>query len=873
MESNWENLDAFVGERPLRRRLLLAPSRSVGRRLLAQCARRGVLVVGVEAHSLFTLALELCGGEKLRFLTRLQTEEEVAWLLSRTEDPLLARPAFRTPGAAGAVWRLLEELELHCCEPVPTEDQPLLRSLLSFGATLRKELAERGLLTRPALYRLALEKLEWGEIGAPAQQYARLSTVELTPLEEQLWQRLTGGAAEVIPVPERDVVPLAEGLKGRCRFVRCRGRENELRWLFADLARRGEPLDRSVVAVTGPDYGLSLWREGLRLGVPVAVDGGIPLRHSALFGLLEGLSDWRESGYEAERFLPLLSCAGFQVAGKGRLQKELRRRKICWQKERYALVWAPQEGDTEELTALRRDWEDLFARLFAALEPGAGQKEALRTLLLERWQTTSRESAAAGLHTRSLLEQLEPQPERSILEELLRVVGDSRYLTGSPGGNILYCGSLEQCPTAGTGTLYVLGLDQSSLEERPAYSPFLSREERRALGLPERTGTSPWAALERLLSGWEGEVVLIRPDFTVAELQEQPPAPFYEELLALCGGTEEFFGFPDMPPLPTAAAPAPVPTSGDSPEEAEVVEEPEEQDTVTFPNLRVWVERHVFSATALERALECPYRFYLEYVLNLRQPQPVRRPLERWLEPGPFGTLVHQVLEDYFGAMKDGKTSDPRALLEERAAELRTTEPPAPPERMAADAERAWLYIERAIGDFDPAHRVAGTEYAFGQEDGGLPIQIGKYTIHIQGSIDRLDRLPDGTYAVVDYKTGDSKKYRDHPQRYVQPLLYTLAAQALLREGARVSQAGYLFLKSEEDRALVYPQTEESLRDGVNKLEALLDWLCAPEGCRTKHPCFTWDGTALEPGSDKERADHRACGTFCPYRELCGEEG
>lgn len=869
MESNWENLDAFVGGRPLRRRLLLAPSRSVGRRLLAQCARRGVLVVGVEAHSLFTLALELCGGEKLRFLTRLQTEEEVARLLSRTEDPLLARPAFRTPGAAGAVWRLLEELELCCCEPVPTEDQPLLRSLLSFGAALRNELAERGLLTRPALYRLALEKLERGEIGAPAQQYARLSTVELTPLEEQLWQRLTGGAADVIPVPEQDVGALAEGLKGRCRFVRCRGRENELRWLFADLARRGEPLDRSVVAVTGPDYGLSLWREGLRLEVPVAVDGGIPLRHSVLFGLLEGLSDWRESGYEAERFLPLLSCAGFRVAGKGRLQKELRRRKVCWQQERYALVWAPQEDDTEELTALRQDWEDLFARLFAALDPGAGQKEALRTLLLERWKTTSRESAAAGLHTRSLLEQLEPQPEHSILEELLRVVGDSRYLTGSPGGNVLYCGSLEQCPTAGTGTLYVLGLEQYSLEERPVRSPLLSPEERRALGLPERAGISPRSALERLLSGWTGDVVLTRPDFTVAELQEQPAAPFYEELLALCGAAEEPFGFPDMPTLPIPSALAQSPVGADTPEEAEVVAEPEETGEESFPDLRAWVERQVFSATALERALECPYRFYLEYVLDLRQLQPVSRPLERWLESGTFGTLVHQVLEDYFGAVKDGKTPDPRALLEERVAELRVSEPPAPPERMAADVERAWLYIERAIGDFDPARRVVGTEYAFGKEGGGLPLQVGKYTIHIQGSIDRLDQLPDGTYAVVDYKTGESKKYRDHPQRYVQPLLYTLAAQALLGEGARVSQAGYLFLKSEEDRALVYPQTEESLRDGVNKLEALLDWLCAPEGCWAKNPCFIWDGTKLTPGSEKEQEDHKACGTFCPYRAFC----
>lgn len=870
MDAFWTQLEQWLQTGPLRRRVMVTPSRSMGRRLLMQYARRGHTVVGVEAHSMFTLAMDLCsgamaGGDGLRFLSRLETEELVARLLGDS-DLVQRHPALGSLGGAKAVWRLLEELELYGIPMEPREGQDLWNGLTAFGQRLRQTLAERNLLTRPGLYRLALETVEQGKEMLPVRDYALLSSAELTPLERQLWQALTGGAGTVLTVDILEGDALREHLRDRCRFVRSRGRENEIRLLLDEVLHSGKPLDRAAVAVTNADYALRLWREGQRLGVPVAVDGGIPLRCSTLYGLLQGLLDWQESDYEAELLIPLLRHTGLSVPHPTTLQRELRQCKVGWQQDRYALVWQERADDAENMRERRGQWKNFFDRLFRAVAVSPEQKTALGILLRDGCQVQSAESAAASWQLRSILEQLEPREGLSMVRQLLEAVGDSRYLSGGPTDGVLSCCSLEQSLSAEAETLYVLGLEQYSLERGEVVSPLLGREERAALGLPEQQAASPLEQLQRLLSLWQGNVVLLRPTFTAAEMREQPAAPFYEELLELCGAAEEVVDYTLSPDDAPADAPA-AEQAADKAEPPAAANQTDER----FPDGKTWVERYAFSATSLETALQCPYRFYLEHVLRIRQPKEVSRPQGRWLEAGPFGTLVHDVLEHYFAARMEGRAADAEELLRQQAARLRETEPPAPSAWVERDLERARLYIRRAIGQFDPNRTVAGTEYAFGKGCGGddLVIPVGKYRIHIEGRIDRVDRLGPDTYAIVDYKTGQSRKYREHPQWYLQPLLYTLAAEQLLGETAHVAEAGYLFLGDDGDNALVFPQTPQTRADGLAKLEALLDLLCRFDCEPERNPCFAWDGQTLLPGDEKQREKHDTCGKYCPYRPLC----
>lgn len=296
-------LAAFTARQPAHR-VLLAPSRSVGQRLLAQAARAGVPAAGVTAHSIFTLAAELCTGilngpQPRRLLTRLQTEQLVQRLLWEHRNEAAFAGALRQKDAARAVWRQLEEAALACTEP------PAQEELRALSALLDRTLRENNLLTRPMLYQLALEQCRAGNIAIPAREFARVDCVRLTPLEQSLWDALTGGQETVLPLPGGTVEELAASLQPRCRFVACWGTENEIRWIMQDLIRRSIAPDKAAVAVSSPAMAIQLWQEGRRLGLDVAVEGGIPLSGFPLAALLRG---WTAGGSRAMRPKPSWTC-------------------------------------------------------------------------------------------------------------------------------------------------------------------------------------------------------------------------------------------------------------------------------------------------------------------------------------------------------------------------------------------------------------------------------------------------------------------------------------------------------------------------------------------------------------------------------------
>lgn len=835
---------AFCATQPVRR-VLLAPSRSAGRRILAQCARRGRGIAGVTAHSVFTLAADVCSDVTAadsapRLLTRLETEQAVLRLLCEPDGEAFP-DAWKTPAAARALWRQLEAWELDCSDIPDGRDAALLRAL---RARLNQYLEETRALTRPALYRLAAGRLERGEVPPPAQEFARLATAELTTLEQRLWDAASGGRETLIEPARPDAAELRDRLRGRCRFVRCRGQENEVRFVFSDLAQSGMSPSRAAVAVPTLEYALAFRREGCRLGVPVAVEGGIPLRHSSLFALLRGLADWRDGDFEAERLIDLLNTPGFAVPAPGALLRRLRGCKVWRGRERYALVWEPLPGDSETLCENRRAWKDFFALVFAALTPGEGQRDALAAFLQAHWRVRDAAAGAAVAQMRAVTAQL-CNAGGDLVRLLLESGGDFRY-SAAPAENALFCGTFDQCLGTGADVVYAAGLSANEIAARPAVSAFGT--------VPNAAGKDLALSLRTLLANHAGRAVLIRPDYTSDDLQEQPAALVYTQLRHTC--PEETFGFADAPDLP------------DIPEARETSEKANNANTPprAFPDFTDWLAQSSFSASALETALTCPYRFYLQYFLQLTEPLAVEPPRSRWLDAGAMGTLVHGALEEYF-SRPVRREADAECILALRAEALRRTYPPASDERVAADTARAMALVLTGAKSLAEGSTVAGTEVGFGGAHGDVVVNVGKYALHVNGSIDRIDRLADGSLTILDYKTGDIGKYRDHPERYVQPLLYTLAAEALLGEPGAVRRASYLSLR--DGSVLERDMSAEPRAQAAAQLEAFLDLLRANAGDPPRNPCLSWSGGAWETGSEEQRADRRACGTFCPYRGFC----
>lgn len=139
------------------------------------------------------------------------------------------------------------------------------------------------------------------------------------------------------------------------------------------------------------------------------------------------------------------------------------------------------------------------------------------------------------------------------------------------------------------------------------------------------------------------------------------------------------------------------------------------------------------AVTALDRLRGDPYQFYAQAILGLRTLDPLDA------EPSPAwqGSVVHEVLERWH---KEGGS------LVEQAHQV-LAEHNAHPLMLG-------LWLPRLLRGLE------WVEQRIAEEPDRVPIAVEQKGsmlvdgIRIKGRADRIDRLPDGTLAIVDYKTG-----------------------------------------------------------------------------------------------------------------------
>jgi ATP-dependent helicase/nuclease subunit B len=146
------------------------------------------------------------------------------------------------------------------------------------------------------------------------------------------------------------------------------------------------------------------------------------------------------------------------------------------------------------------------------------------------------------------------------------------------------------------------------------------------------------------------------------------------------------------------------------------------------------------AVTRLDRLKADPYAFYAQTMLKLSRLDPVDS------EPSPAwrGTAVHKVLEEW--AREDD--CDPSKLPERAEAML---------DGIAAHPVLRALWAPR----LREAIAWIAAEMVSAKADGRVPLaaEVKGETeingIRLYGTVDRIDRLADGTLAIVDYKTGE----------------------------------------------------------------------------------------------------------------------
>jgi len=208
------------------------------------------------------------------------------------------------------------------------------------------------------------------------------------------------------------------------------------------------------------------------------------------------------------------------------------------------------------------------------------------------------------------------------------------------------------------------------------------------------------------------------------------------------------------------------------------------------PSLEQFLPRRgdglLLSASDIETYRTCPLKYKFARVFRIPQEPTLNQ---------RFGILVHQVLERFHaGESPAGSLPEMLGLLEQgwRRGGFGDTEQER---QLRGKAEQALIrYHERFQGtDAEPVW----FEKSFS-------FQLGGHTL--RGRVDRVDRLADGAYELIDYKTGRPKRAADLRED-VQLALYSVAAQQAWQLEA-AHQAYYYVLDdqkvpvdwSEEDR-------------------------------------------------------------------------
>jgi len=236
----------------------------------------------------------------------------------------------------------------------------------------------------------------------------------------------------------------------------------------------------------------------------------------------------------------------------------------------------------------------------------------------------------------------------------------------------------------------------------------------------------------------------------------------------------------------------------------------------------------VVSSSRLELIAFCPYLYFLKYILKIKPPQEMIEDPGVWLDPSEKGILFHQIFEKFYKKLKEisppGIFISPsyikhwRILEDVALSQLKQKRKRlAPPNNLVyqheskeiLDSCRFFLHCEeeKYKGEI-PAY----LELAFGTRDNQneelgrikaveLSLPGGK-SISFQGKIDRIDKLDEDTYRIIDYKTGTpyefsrSKYFQNGKQ--IQHALYALSLKKILAKAGisafpKIQKAGYYF--------------------------------------------------------------------------------
>jgi len=259
------------------------------------------------------------------------------------------------------------------------------------------------------------------------------------------------------------------------------------------------------------------------------------------------------------------------------------------------------------------------------------------------------------------------------------------------------------------------------------------------------------------------------------------------------------------------------------------IEYPAESKTSAWFQLPVLDGLHTrLSASAVDTYERCGLQFKLDRDWRL-----AARPAAAM----QYGAAIHRILKTYFDSVNLGRAKSDEELIDLFRRDLadskiQETYQHELYEQQGVAQLREFLASARTL----PAAHVLHTEQSF-------EIRVGPTSV--VGRIDRIDRRPDGSVSIIDYKTGKARDQEDADQS-LQLSLYAIAA----KQKWEYSVGALIFYNLEENVAVTTSRTEAQLLGARNRVEDAAQGIA--EGIFEAKPGIHCN--------------------FCAYRSLCPEK-
>ena len=726
-----------------------------------------------------------------------------------------------------------------------------------------------------------------------------LEEFPLNPLEKHLLRVLSDGAFARRSV--KDLFHVKEQTTHVSTYKKCYGAPNEVETILSDLYT-GRQLDRSVVAVTNPAvYSQLFFDYALLYDIPVTFGCGISVGNSNPAKLLSLYYRWTTSGFfGANALLEMIRSSAFDMSV---LTAQFPAQENFSWSVFYEVLGALRLTNDRTVNTKRMDGFKKAAREEADLNGGEGTKD-YKTV---RWkmqcvpclEIMSEELAlppeefikkyacirrGSSTNADRLLMSLDQSSANMIYEELkvihsaeidqteenliLNLLKRNVCFQGSEAGK-LYVTDIRGAFSTVRENLYIAGLSASNYPGSPREDYLLLDEDLLHFGdgaelyLADekiRRKRRDLLSLAELASGLGCSLFISYAGLNVSELKKDNASSLIFELYRMEHGekasssemekqiqevgyfapaispsrkigqayNDEMKILPDVKDARKEAVQkvtAQEKTGGSLPEEF----------PAPVPGYAARLERE-YSVSAIDTFCKCPKRFMLRYVMGIQEPDTTD--VFTVMSPIDTGNLAHALMERLGNSTMS--LEDFMELSGEYFDRFIAEKPPLVSEKIPAVREDFLEMMETAYS-MDP-HR----EVILGEEELHYTHESG---IRIRGIPDRVEKLPDGSCLIVDFKSGRKINHnQDDPGTCLQALLYACMME---NEGYPVKAGEYRYLR---EGATVSCRYDSGMREQVSRiLEEFRDSL----------------ENSNYPIPEDAGPDSDTC-KFCKYMAICG---